>query len=289
MSPLRSESVQYAPRGDQRTTTNSSRRMKKLGWSGMMCLVMKVKSDAVTKTYCIGTWNVGSMNQGKLDMVKQEMTRVNINILGINELKWTGIGELNSDEHYIYYCGQELHRRNGAALTINKNSKCSTWVQPQKWQNYFSSFLRQTIQHHSHPSLCPNHGCWRNWSWSVLWKPTRLPRTNTKKKKKCPIHHRGLECNSRKSRNTWSNRQLWLWCTKRSRAKSNRILPRESTGHRKHPFFNSTRDDFTHRHHQKVNIEIRLITFSVAKDGEAVYSQQKQDLELTVAQIISSS
>ena len=110
-----------------------------------------------------------------------------------------------------------------------------------------------------------------------------------KKKKKCPIHHRGLECNSRKSRNTWSNRQLWLWCTKRSRAKSNRILPRESTGHRKHPFFNSTRDDFTHRHHQKVNIEIRLITFSVAKDGEAVYSQQKQDLELTVAQIISSS
>ena len=98
-------------------------------------------------------------------------------------LKWTGIGELNSDEHYIYYCGQELHRRNGAALTINKNSKCSTWVQPQKWQNYLSSFLRQTIQHHSHPSLCPNHGCWRNWSWLVLWKPTRLPRTNTKKKK----------------------------------------------------------------------------------------------------------
>ena len=123
------------------------------------------------------------MNQGKLDMVKQEMTRVNINILGINELTWTGIGESNSDEHYIYYCGQELHRRNGIAITINKNSKYSSWVQPQKWQNYLSSFLRQSIQHHSNTSLCPNHRCWKSWSWSVLWRLTRLPRTNTKKKK----------------------------------------------------------------------------------------------------------
>ena len=55
--------------------------------------------------YCIGTWNVRSMNKGKLEVVKQKMTRVNINILGISELKWTGIGEFNSDDHYIYYCG----------------------------------------------------------------------------------------------------------------------------------------------------------------------------------------
>ena len=60
------------------------------------------------------------MNQGKLDMVKQEMVRININILGIRELKWTGIGEFNSDDHYIYYCGQESHRRNRVALIINK-------------------------------------------------------------------------------------------------------------------------------------------------------------------------
>ena len=60
------------------------------------------------------------MNQGKLDMVKQEMVRININILGIRELKWTGIGEFNSDDHYIYYCGQESHRRIGVALIINK-------------------------------------------------------------------------------------------------------------------------------------------------------------------------
>ena len=68
----------------------------------------------------MGTWNVRSMNQSKLEVVKQEMARVNINILGINELKWMGMGEFNSDEHYIYYYGQESLRKNGAALIVNK-------------------------------------------------------------------------------------------------------------------------------------------------------------------------
>ena len=66
------------------------------------------------------TWNVRFMNQGKLEVVKQEMTRVSINILGISELKWTGIGEYNSDDHYIYNRGQESFRRNGVALIVNK-------------------------------------------------------------------------------------------------------------------------------------------------------------------------
>ena len=70
--------------------------------------------------YCIGTWNVRSMNQGKLEVVKQEMTIVNTDILEISELKWTGMGEFNSDDHYIYYCGQESLRRNGAAIIVNK-------------------------------------------------------------------------------------------------------------------------------------------------------------------------
>ena len=70
--------------------------------------------------YCIGTWNVRSMNQGKLEVVKQEMERVNIDILGISELKWTGMGEFNSDDYYIYYCGQQSLRRNGVALIVNK-------------------------------------------------------------------------------------------------------------------------------------------------------------------------
>ena len=60
------------------------------------------------------------MNQGKLEVVKQEMARVNFNILGISELKWTGIGEFNSDDHYIYYCGQDSFRRSGVAITVNK-------------------------------------------------------------------------------------------------------------------------------------------------------------------------
>ena len=70
--------------------------------------------------YCIGTWNVKSMNQGKLEVVKQEMARMNIDILGISELRWAGMGEFNSDDHYIYYCGQESLRRNGVATTVNK-------------------------------------------------------------------------------------------------------------------------------------------------------------------------
>ena len=69
--------------------------------------------------YCIEPWNVRSMNQGKLEMVKQEMARMNINILGISELKWTGMGEFNSDDHYIYYCRQESLRRNGVVLIVN--------------------------------------------------------------------------------------------------------------------------------------------------------------------------
>ena len=82
--------------------------------------------------YYIGIWNVRSMNQGKLEVVKQEMARVNIDILGISKLKWTGMGEFNSDDHYIYYCGQESLRRNGIALIVHKSPKCSNWVQPQK-------------------------------------------------------------------------------------------------------------------------------------------------------------
>ena len=84
------------------------------------------KARSCKEQYCIGTWNVRSMNQGKLEVVKQEMARMNINILEIGKLKWTGMGEFNSDDHYIYYCGQESLRRNGVAIMVNKSPKCST-------------------------------------------------------------------------------------------------------------------------------------------------------------------
>ena len=81
---------------------------------------VRSKVQCCKEQYCIETWNVRSMNQGKLEVVKQEMARVNIDILGISELKWTGMGEFNSDDHYVYYCGQESLRRNGVASMVNK-------------------------------------------------------------------------------------------------------------------------------------------------------------------------
>ena len=78
------------------------------------------KVQCCKEPYCIETWNVRSMNQGKLEVVKQEMARVNVNTLGISKLKWTGMGEFNSDDHYIYHCGQESLRRNGVAIMVNK-------------------------------------------------------------------------------------------------------------------------------------------------------------------------
>ena len=84
------------------------------------------------------------------------MARVNINIFGVSELKWTGMGEFNSDDHYVYYCEQESLRRNGVAIIVNKSPKCSTSTKSQKRQKDLCSFPRQTIQYHSNPSLCPN-------------------------------------------------------------------------------------------------------------------------------------
>ena len=81
------------------------------------------KVQCCKEQYCIATWNVRSMNQGKLEVVKQEMTRVNSDILGISKLRWTGMGEFNSDDHYIYYCGQESLRRTGVAIVVKKESE----------------------------------------------------------------------------------------------------------------------------------------------------------------------
>ena len=86
-------------------------------------------SKICREQYCTGTWNVKSTNQGKLKVVKKEMARVNMDILGLSELKFTGMSEFNSVDHYIYYCGKESLRRIGVALIVNKTLKCSTCVQ----------------------------------------------------------------------------------------------------------------------------------------------------------------
>ena len=118
----RSVGVQYAT-GDQ--WINNSRKNERTEPKEKQHPVVDVTGDGskvrcCKEQYCIGIGNVRSMNQDKLEVVKQEMARVNINILGISELKWTGMGDFNSDDHYIYYCGQESLRKNGAALRVNK-------------------------------------------------------------------------------------------------------------------------------------------------------------------------
>ena len=141
------------------------------------------------------------------------------------------MGEFNSDDHYIYYCGQESLRRNGVDIIVNKSPKCSTWKQSKK-HNDLCSFPRQTIQYYSNPSLCPKQLGWRSWSWMILWRPIRLSRTNTPIR--CPLHYRGLECKSRKSRDTWRQGKFGLRVQNKVGQRL-RVLTRECSGHSKHP------------------------------------------------------
>ena len=130
----RSVGAQYAT-GDQ--WRNNSRKNEETEPKQKQDPAVDVTGDGskvrcCKEQYCIGTWNIRSMNQGKLEVVKQEMARVNVDILGISKLKWIGMGELNSDDHYVYYCGQESLRRNGVAIIVKKSPKCSIWMQSQK-------------------------------------------------------------------------------------------------------------------------------------------------------------
>ena len=153
------------------------------------------------------------MDQGKLDVVSQKMARVNINILGISELKWTGMGqfqssEFNSDDHYIYYCRQESLRRNGVAIVVNK--RVQNAVLGCNLKNNRMIFVRfqgkqfniMVIQVYALTSNAEE----AEWFYEDLQDHLQLT-----PKKRCPFHYRGLECKSRKSRVTWSNRQVWSW------------------------------------------------------------------------------
>ena len=167
-------------------------------------------------------------------MIKQEMARVNIDILGISKLKWMGMGKFNSDYNYIYYCGQESLRRNGVLLVVNKSLKSSIWVQPQKQQNDLSSFPRQTTQHHSNPNLCPNHW-YKNAEVDLFYEDLQdLLELTPKKDVLFIIGDWNAKAGSQEI--SQNNRQVWPWSTKWSRAKANRVLSREHTGHSKHSF-----------------------------------------------------
>ena len=210
---------------------------------------------------------------------------VNINILGIGELKWTGMGEFNSDDHYIYYCGPGSLKRNGVAITVKKRVWNAVLVCNLKNDNMISVHF-QTIQYHGNPSLCHNQYCWRSWRWTVLWWPTRPSKTNTPKR--CCFHYRGLECNSRNSRNTWSNRQIWPWSTEWSRTKANTVLPIECTGHSKHSF-PTTQEKTLHMDITRWSTPKSDWLYSLQPKMEKLYTvSKKTHLELTVAQIMNS-
>ena len=149
------------------------------------------------------------MNQGKWEVVKQEMARVNIDILEISELKWTGTGEFNSDDHCIYYCGQESLRRNGVAIIVNKRALSAVLGYSLKNNRMISHFQGKkfnitVIQVYAPTGIAEEaeaeQFCEDLQDLLELIPPNR-----------CPFHYRGLECKSRKSRNTWSNRQIWPW------------------------------------------------------------------------------
>ena len=151
------------------------------------------------------------MNQGKLEVVKQEMARMNVNILGISELKWTGMGEFNSDDHYIYYCGQESLRRNGVGIIVNKR------VQMQ-YLNPISKKTEISVRFQGKPfditvihvyALTSNaEEAEVEWFYEDLKDLLELT-----PKKRCPFHYRGLECKSRSPEipgHTW---HIWPWST----------------------------------------------------------------------------
>ena len=291
---LRSVGGQYASRHEWRT---SSRKNEEAEPKRRQHPVMDVTGDGgevwcCKEHYCIRIWNVRSMNQGKLEVAKQEMATVNIGILRISKLKWTGMGEFNLDDYYIYCWRQESLRRNGVALIVNRASRVAqlvknppamweAWVQSLGWEDPLEKGeathcsilpwrIPWTIQsvglqriRHSWATFTFTHSQQRVWN-AVLrcsrksgkmisvhfrGKPFHItviqlyaPTTNTKEaevewfyegledfleltpKKRCPFHHRGLECNSRKSGDTWSNRQIWPWSTKWSRAKANSFV-----------------------------------------------------------------
>ena len=152
------------------------------------------------------------MNQDKLEVVKQEMTRVNINILQISQLRWTRMGKSNSDDHYIYYCGQESLRRNGVAIIVNKRVQNVVLGYNLKNDRMISVYFQgkpfniMVIQVYALSSNAEEAEV--EWLYEDLQDLLELTPPKIR-----PFHYRGLECKNRKSRNTLSNRQIWPWST----------------------------------------------------------------------------
>ena len=211
------------------------------------------------------------MNQGKLEVVKQEMARVNTDILGISELKWTGMGEFNSDDHHINYCEQESLGRNGVDVIVKK-----------RVQNVV---LRCNLINDRIISVCLQ-GKTFNIMVIQVYTPTSndeeaeveqfyedlqaLLELTPKKDVLFIIGDWNAKVGSKETPGVTGKFDLGVQNEADQRLI---VLPREHTGYSKHPL-PTTQEKTTHRYHQMVNIQIRLIIFFAAKDGEALYSQQ---------------
>ena len=156
----RSVGAQYAT-GEEWRSSSEKNEEAEPKWK--QCPVLDVTGDGSKVRcykwqYCIGTWNVRSMNQGKLEIVTQEMARTNIDRLGISELKWTGMSKFNSDDHYIYYRGQESLRKNGVAFIVNKRVQNAVLVCNLKNDRMISvCFQGKPFNITVNPSLGLNH------------------------------------------------------------------------------------------------------------------------------------
>ena len=165
---------------------------------------MDVTDDRSRVRCCKEQYCIRSMNQGKLEVVKQEMARVNVDILGIRELKWTGMGDFNSDDHYIYHCGQESLRRNGVAIIVNKrvrnvvlgcNLKNDRMISVCFQGKPFNITVIQVYAPMSNAEEAEGERFYEDLQDLLELTPKK--------------DYRGLECKSRKSGDTWSKRQIW--------------------------------------------------------------------------------
>ena len=151
---------------------------------------MEAKVRCCKEQYCMGTWNVRSMNQGKLEVVKQEVAKVNTEILGTSELKWTGMGEFNSNEHHIHYCGQKCRRRSGVNESQLKSLKCSFGCSLKNDRMILVCFQGKPFNITAIQLYAPTTNAEEV---EVEWFYEDLQDLELTPKERCPFHYRGLE------------------------------------------------------------------------------------------------
>ena len=242
------------------------------------CPALDVTGDRSTvrcckEQYCLGTWTVSSMNQGKLEVVKQEMARVNIDILGISELKLTGMSKFNSDDHYIYYCGQESLRRNGVVIMVNKrvwtailgcNLKNDRMISVHfQVCKPFNITVIQVYALTSSAEVAEVEWFYEDLQDLLEWTP--------KKDVLFIIGDWNAKVGSQETSGVTG--KFGLKSTEWSRAKVNRVLPGERTGHSKHPLPTT----------QEKTLHMDIIRWSIPKSGWLCSLQPKMEKLYTVS------